>query len=406
MMDVSFCEDMCPAKERGERARERAFSIFEVEDGVRVADSRIKTLPRHLAVKQYLRRSASESMAALELARRSCGPNAPSAVSFPSVRSPAALERTVAHLLALVDDRQSVPAGGSATYAFISDRFRAVRQDVVVYEAIVSELERSRAASKLPPLRSQAARVRETTTAIRCLRQIARCLIHYGFLMQFQVQCDAFDAVLHAQQLSDTLTYLKVLCNTMDKTADKTVDKAAVETSGFLVMLMLCSPSGSIDMANAQRLLSSTLQYRCSRVAMQALWCASTGNYGGFVRLIRDSSDYFETVLLACALPRIRADAIPALNTAYRRGMPLAALKNMLLFRDDDHAIGFLRSHGVAVTDRKGSPHVDFGKRRSKPEPLDIKKAESLPVPESLVKAKCGGKTPKMSELCRIIKDV
>ena len=116
---VAACEEMCPARELRTRAGSAVHPLEATDESRRAADPRRRVIDPRRAVAQHRRSAAGrETLDACDLRTLAC------------------LERTVAHLAALLGAEAGAPDVSAASVAsFVCDRLCAVRSELTMQDA-------------------------------------------------------------------------------------------------------------------------------------------------------------------------------------------------------------------------------------------------------------------------------
>ena len=280
-----LCRDMCPREEREARFRDRTLHFFETIPYSGASDT--DTMLLHRAVKKFNRSAASKELNPLH------------------VRPHGVLVRTVGYLFNEIVDSKA--KAFHEVFLFVGDRFRAIRSDFVCQRFRSMEY-------------------------VACMECIAR------FHLAAAYECcdepiDRFEPKQNKEQASATLTTLSELYR------DGVPSGSQAEMHAYMLLLVIRNPEkfASYYRGKVPAALRASAPIRTAR----RLFCAaSTGNWGGFLRLVRDETTYLQACCLLDVIDSAKLDLLRsfALESVFRQGLTAKDMTELLLLDSEEEA--------------------------------------------------------------------
>nr|XP_033809838.1 SAC3 domain-containing protein 1 [Geotrypetes seraphini] len=338
---LGTCRSMCPEQERKERELQHRLHRFEMLAGTE--DSHLPQADPQKTVKEYSRPAAGKNASQLS-----------------DLRPPAVLLKTVWYLVEEVVPRTDASWG--EIYTFVSDRLRAVRQDMIVQ-------------------RVQG----ETCTAL--LEPIIAFLLCASYFMI----CEAskphhFDSTLHAGHVRECFSWL-LQCYK---------DGSPGREAEFQALVLLYDLGSPVALHHALQLSPRIRETPEVQAALAVNWAHLEGNYVRFFRLLRRLS-YLQSIAVHLHIAPCRSYALRVLNHGYSSRdsrFPLGLLASLLALDSQEQAANLCQIHSLMVT----PDAVAFHKAAFKDSPgppmhessheLVDRKLEGLMLPE-IIKDQC-----------------
>ncbi|KAI8503040.1 cell division [Branchiostoma belcheri] len=318
------CQDMCPEQERAARQRQKRLHRFEMLEGTE--HHRLPSADPARCVKEYSRPAAGKDV-----------------IPPAELRPPQVLLATVDYLVNRILPRDDVHF--SEVYNFISDRLRAVRQDMVVQRV-------------------------KGHTCVTILEQAVRFHVYAAYRL-CESSLQQFDPHLNNQQLENCLTWL-LREYTDNSTGATQGNRACMEA----LYLMHCL--GSHDaLQHGLSLPKAIRQCQVVQVALQLHLAQLRGDFVQLFRLVRQLP-YLHSCAVHRHLALQRSRALQVMNSAYSSKVcrfPLSHLQCLFGFDDEAETADFCRQHGLTTVDN----YVAFRKTDfSSPEKVKRKFSQSL----------------------------
>jgi hypothetical protein len=319
---IGTCTDMCPPSEREMRAREGDLDSFE-----RVVRQDKHTTSQALAVKRFTRTNAR--VPAL-------------------VRTPAALNASIAHLLGIL--RQHGRTDFKGCYRFVWDRFRAIRVDITM----------------------QALGGGATATMYE---QMARFHILAANQLCEDAQSvsnpEGFNSHLNVEQLMKCLASLFRIYDDVARRRGQQpggmTEQECPNEPEFRAYHLLLSldrhgkyqPDARETADELRKLRPDVLMSRHVRLYLDAAHAYRSCNWHAFFTLAAQRSTHLEACLLSLFFPSARAAALRVINATY--GVPGAGGSGDLVplvplatatACDEEYMAGVAEHHGLTVIAR------------------------------------------------------
>ncbi|XP_030074540.1 SAC3 domain-containing protein 1 [Microcaecilia unicolor] len=337
---VGTCLSMCPEQERKERELQHRLHRFEVLAGTE--GSHLPQADPRKTVKEYSRPAA--------------GKNAPR----PSdLRPPAVLLKTVQYLVEEVVPRTDASWG--EIYTFVSDRLRAVRQDMIVQRV-------------------------QGKTCTALLEPILAFLLCASYFMSHEDSKPyQFDSALHSRHVRECFSWL-LQCYK---------DGSSGREAEFQALFLLYDLGSPEALHHALQLPPRIKETPEVQAALVVNWAHLERNHVRFFRLLRRLS-YLQSIAVHHHLSLCRSYALRVLNHGYSSRdsrFPLGLLARMLALESQEQAAELCQSHGLKVTqDAVAFLKVAFKDTPGSPvhgssHELVDKKLEGLTLPE-IIKAR------------------
>lgn len=300
------CMEMCPERERSMRERQRRLHPFEV-------------LQESLGQRKHMKPKADIKCTAKEFSRPAAGRE----LQPDELRPASVLLKTMDFLLGVVLAKSSP---WSVKCNFVSDRIRAVRQDLTAQGIMGHE-------------------------AIDILEKASR----YYIVTAVKLRCEPlenFDPVLHNTHIQECLKKLLFLYELCGHSPEPTTypNRPSFEACYLLINL------GNTQAYNWACHLPE--QIRKSKIIELAFGITKAYLHGNYVTIFRTLTQL--PFLESCAFYRyiepIRCKALEVMNTAYSSknlSYPLSSLTMVFCFDTDGDAVEFCNARGVGITDGK-----------------------------------------------------
>ena len=295
---------MCSAREAREREECLEVNVLEQPAGAHASSVR-RTIDVTRAVKKYKRPEAGAP------------PRPPS-----ELRPLSVLRATVEYLLRLWHGRADVSP--LSRYLFLSDRLRAVQQDLTVQQ-------------------------------LHCPALLAR-IVRFHLLMELE-----FCALpLAAEAGYSSVHNRTLLCNALISALERPAECPArlhAELLGYFVLLHANLPNAPLlfhsELARASPSVAASPRVRRALAIAAAL---ARDDAAGLRRAL-SSAPLLEVAAVLRLLPIMRGAALAGCNAAYaaREDFPLRALQRLLWLRSPDEARRCAEAHGLAIAPADGS---------------------------------------------------
>ncbi|XP_078578006.1 SAC3 domain-containing protein 1-like isoform X2 [Branchiostoma floridae x Branchiostoma japonicum] len=294
------CQDMCPELEQTARQRQKRLHRFEMLEGTE--QNRLPSADPVRCVKEYSRPAAGKDV-----------------IPPAELRPPQVLMGTVDYLINRILPRDDVHF--TEVYNFISDRLRAVRQDMVVQRV-------------------------KGHTCVAILEKAVRFHVYAAYrLCESSVQ--QFDPHLNNQQLENCLTWLLREYKD-DSTGVVYGNRACMEA----LYLMHCL--GSHDaLQHGLSLPKSIRECQVVQVALRLHMAQLRGDFVQVFRLVQQLP-YIHSCAVHRHLALERSRTLLVMNSAYSCKVcryPISHLQCLLGFDDEAETAEFCRQHGLKAVD-------------------------------------------------------
>lgn len=300
---VGKCLDMCPEVERYEREKWKDLSIFEQLD----SNAYPPTVDHARAVKKYKRAAAAQAL----------DPN--------WVRPPHVLVRTMKYLADEIVDQEPF----IAMYDFVSDRFRAVRQDFVCQDQ----------------------RDLRCVTAFETMLRFHISIIHE---LSYVESLEEHNPTINLSKLTQTLTSLTHFYE--DAQSRGEARPAEAECQAYRLLIYMYDQTKF--QAQMTEMSPEVQRSKDVQFAKQVYEAMKQRNYVRFFRLLRQAT-YLQACCMHSFFNRVRQDSARVMMKSFL-SYPLRELVEILCFEDEEEARDFYMYHGVPVKTSNGESSVMF----------------------------------------------